>query len=770
MAPHLLSQTHSYYLASTVTLAKAAMTHGQTRPPGHERSSARHRQSPVQPLKDTRCRDCQIGQFPTAPLTSPRDLCPHKREFAPTKNRFSILAELHRKPYKSNWAFEFADAPTSSPRRRGKRGGKHVRPKEITQQPLDHRKSEVDGIDEMCMRMAELSLGEGDNLNFRPRNREKDGQDTFPGSIRHHWLSQFRPDSEKQLGSSAAFVQDKVSKLPQSMQRCLSRDPHAVEMPDFKRKESRFFPLSAFLAAPDPAARHPSSHMSVPPANKLDKPRKQAKAAVLSAAQKAAASAACRALPTRQIVSPPLTIIIRPHVSTPRSHSPLALTSPTQSASTNSPLVHSPFAPLAITPSFTASPTLTTSPIMSAIPSLASSSSIVSTQRSLASTPTGTPPPLPPRPKPALVLSPLQKWAQVSLPLVSPTMSPISLVQTPITSPRPTLPPLEFLPALSPPTSSSYAKLTTPRTDTLEKDTPAASISSVAQMELADFLRMGHANPCWCSLHNPPRLETPPTYDALELKTRPASPVLTLKDPLTMLCKRRDSDIHLDSDSEIESFTMSPSSTSSGFEDLATAEGANFSPRSESESGSESDHDFSEGEQDWTIVAPGPRYGKPPTLSTDDENFGPMVSADSPSPIMVQPWPSPPLTPESDIVSPATFPIVDTDQSTGGIQLMDNNSWSATTTPSKLLPIAASRKRTFSTATSTPKPGPCTLCMTCTCACAQNQSAENTDCEWPTLQEAMTQRRKRQRYSKSQGSEIAAWGGNMWDGVTDWFV
>jgi len=44
--------------------------------------------------------------------------------------------------------------------------------------------------------------------------------------------------------------------------------------------------------------------------------------------------------------------------------------------------------------------------------------------------------------------------------------------------------------------------------------------------------------------------------------------------------------------------------------------------------------------------------------------------------------------------------------------------------------------------------------------------ANTSAAEWPTLQDAMN---NQPTMSKASREEDDAWGGKMWDGVTDWF-
>ncbi|KAF2473029.1 uncharacterized protein BDR25DRAFT_352507 [Lindgomyces ingoldianus] len=469
-------------------------------------------------------------------------------------NRFSILAELDQHANHTKWNFDFLQTPHTSARRRGKRGGKTSKPKFVRQQPYEAPKSERESIEELCKKMAGLCLDDKESSNTGATSRistdacngrrQNDFRRTFD-EVRHHWIPQFRPNSNTAHPSmptapSKAVNNNRINLLLRP-ERCMTHTnspPPSLNTPlesaEVRRKESRFFPLSAFLTSPEPTATRHSTSPRLNTSNPIRPsiPKKPLSLVAQTIAQKAAASAACRALTVHKKS-------IAGHISRPVSPSPLALNStpflPTYALSVAPAIssVTSPFTPLAITPPFTASPNLTTSPAVSTVPPETGSPSIISAPRILSPGPCGMPPALPPRPQPPNPPSPIQNCPLIQLPsipaslasapLVSPriqwpetpasfpTTSPI-LTPTPTSSVYPTPPPPRRIPGLLPaslcltkpapePIVSSAQDVAIPFPLPSEPSLPI-ELSDQIRKNLKEYLEMGHANPCWCTSHS----------------------------------------------------------------------------------------------------------------------------------------------------------------------------------------------------------------------------------------------------------------------------
>jgi hypothetical protein len=223
-----------------------------------------------------------------------------------------VLAGLQQSPTEPRWAFDFVPTSTGGTRRRGKRGGKRHKNNRASQRKPESRISE--SITALCQRFAALRLnddGPTKTNEHKPPNQSKSVVETNAAlsfeTNRPHWAPQFRPNSMPATSitaqTSAILKETSLSKEPQ---RCLPSPkafPTSVESLDMRKKEPRFFPLSAFLACPDPMGRYPSkskfseakpkysiSHtpdtaISIPPATH---------------AQRTAVSAACCALTLRK--------------------------------------------------------------------------------------------------------------------------------------------------------------------------------------------------------------------------------------------------------------------------------------------------------------------------------------------------------------------------------------------------------------------------------------------------------------------------------------
>ncbi|ORY14789.1 hypothetical protein BCR34DRAFT_212360 [Clohesyomyces aquaticus] len=553
------------------------MTHGQLPPIGYERSISGQRPPPIRTLKDVRCRDCQMKDPPANQSTIAREACLHKHEFAPSVNRFSILAELDQQASRTKWNFDFFQTPGARPRKRGKRGGKNTKPKFVRQPAYEAQKSESHSVEELCKEMAALCLDDGKlqkesgttplSTDVCNGKQQEDYRRAFD-DVRHHWMPQFRPNSDATPKSPstarAAQVSDGVSVLSRpepclTQQSSLPSPPgppppkSCFELQNFKRKESRFLPVPAFHATFEGAFAHQ-------PSTSPQKPRKilpirhmvQKKPLIVAfptSAQKAAASAACRALSNRKTISPPLTTTLAGNKSRPESLSLLTLSSEPLYPNTLSLADAQPFslpsAPLAITPSSPASPTLTTSTATSMAPSLTTPASVYSTLPNHPWNIVPPPLPLPPRPQLPNLISPVQTWTPISWPSPLPSMqyassgkSSFPKQASAFCAALPSVP--STLPDLLGPQRLTqhldcqsqhprFSTVSAPNSIPVKPSLPSA-ISAETRKHIEEFLEMGHANPCWCMSHTPtqhiPPAPLPPSLqDEIRLPTPPPTPV-----------------------------------------------------------------------------------------------------------------------------------------------------------------------------------------------------------------------------------------------------
>ncbi|KAF2660425.1 hypothetical protein K491DRAFT_711642 [Lophiostoma macrostomum CBS 122681] len=691
------------------------MSNGQLRAIGHERKSARQQMSPPRLLRDDRCRECRLKNHSKCTSTSARDSCPHRRDFAPTANRFSLLAEIDRKANQTKWAFDFTQSPNSSVRRRGKRGGKANRLRhDNSQRQLEDCRSESESVDDLCKRTAP----DGEDPGAHDQRRLGDDRNCLPHAdftfcadgVRHHWMPQFRPNSS--ASQSPKLSGGDGFQLPRPLERCLTqaKDPTPpVELTEFKRRESRFFPLSAFLATPDTAARHPSkSSVPAPIPAKTSASRKQLSVSIPTASQRAAASAAKCALANQKVAVPPLAITRNTHTSRPASPSSLAQTStplspPPTPRSEAGCLLHmqAPCTPLSVTPS-TASSTLTISPSVSAVPSLVPAPSLISSLRT--SCPRRSPPPLPlpPRPQlsPTTSLS-LGSWTGVSTPE---TISPaLPTTKEPLIAHNPIISYANPKPKTPQRLTKFFDKPCPPAVPVLSKLFPQAPLKSAVHQDLEDFLRMGHASPCWCSYHNSAK-----TYTSTEAQSTSS---VESRPSLVVVKSRTTSELDLDD------VLLTPSPLGSDFEDLETTD---------------CDGDIDE---EWTVLTPDERcellsLPKTPNLDIDDTI---TVSGDCPHIT----WSSSLLTP---LDSPASLPETSIQTANHADMQPTNHS------------INVSQLEGFIKC-----PEPVRDCAT----------ANTSAVEWPTLQEAVQiKRTRREKRSGTNDADVTRFCNQM----VDWMV
>ncbi|KAF2203389.1 hypothetical protein GQ43DRAFT_267339 [Delitschia confertaspora ATCC 74209] len=476
-------------------------------PVGYERRTIRS-QKPR--LPEFRAHD-NGGREPPVAIISSREPYGEKREFLPSENRFSVLAELDHAPNHTKWAFDFRATPTAPIRRRGRRPTKHPELR------ISKRASRPEGA--WVMKPATPSFTVGKPECERNNNSEhavtfdqKPNYSTSLNEVRHQWLPRFGNAPQQPLlpvytTKPPVRAGDGQCSLPQPPDHCFTRparDFAPLEHVDFRRKESRFFPLSAFMTTHSNAGQSPQTEDS----NKNDCNGQP------TAAQNAAASAACRALSNPKTISRPLTLSMGADTSK-KNASPEAVTGDFSMAS--SPSCSS--SPLNITtPSSTASPKLTTFPaIPTPLPVPPSPTSFVANFSQIA-TPSFDPvnnfdtsPVLQQRPFSFVATSPFSKWTSVgwpSSPHTASTTSTSTFISTPPTSAE--LPPSR--PAMTPPPNIPYKiipatplclksrLLSRPAThSTAPYPFPLSAQDAKTQQDLESFLKMGHPHGCWCN-------------------------------------------------------------------------------------------------------------------------------------------------------------------------------------------------------------------------------------------------------------------------------
>lgn len=615
---------------------------------------------------------------------------------------------------------------------------------------------------ELCEKLAALGL-DVEPSNATTEGAPVDRQNAVPrsnfnlstGTVRHRWMPQFRTNPDSSLSSNVVkpITQEKTT-VPQPPERCLTKATASLpaeEAAETRCKESRFFPLSAFLASPPAVARHSTSAKPSQPApTHQDTKEKQLAITPSTVAQRAAARAACRALASGAASSagPCVSLSTPISLGTHTSESAIPLQSSQISNPApllampekyNHPSMDPPSTPLPITPPHTTTPTLTTSPAIPSHPYMAPSDSVISALP--ASQSPNTPPPLPLRPQ--VTSSTPQSWTAVSATGSSGPTSPLVLITAPVTSPHPFVTPprpnptVVAIPAMPKPFAPAVPII--PKKDvvpTIPKQQEIAPTSSVTQTELQDFLERGHADPCWCSRPSS-------TFCGPACATK--VPSSQTQNKLTILRKRTFNEFELDTEIATmlgaTSLSPTPQSTESEFEDLGYHGDSILTPASTDE------------EDDWDVVSAAEWFSRPRVCSIDtyQPTFEPEIVA---SPASILTFPSPPLTPILTPRSPSpprppTSPIVQS------IAAKAND--------------GAQEPKVFGNpwATSPPQPpakeAKCADCSTCKCACT---SANTSAVEWPTLQEAVNIKRTRREKTRTRSD---ASDGKAWEGGVDWF-
>lgn len=745
------------------------------------------RASPARTVKNDRCFECRLG----TPSDVHHTNCLYQTDFTPTRkhylallvlstmliytaNRFSILAELHSSP-ETKWAFDFVPTTRSNTRRRGKRGGKRHKRKDVLKE--SRKRPTVDGLDKFCNRSVALRLddhapaSEAQTLHCGPQPRISSGDSaSLVNSVRHHWAPQFRPNS---LPMSKQIVAEPTNVKSITLQK----PPHSVILPKSVQSPSTHFlrtcrpypryPLSTFLkdlASPAHCAGYwpPKTSTPKPTLESVDSPHTvySSESPIFglpgTLAQPAAAAAVCCTLPlSGNTTSSSSDNAVRTHQAVPTT--PLSdNTTPTherfpafeflQFTTLPSPVSRTP-PTLALLSAPMREATISTDPYQApplfkmptTLPEVFHSSAAHS---SIASTPvlgritTG---------RPSHPCAPNRSrwgWQEVDESITIFHTSPSALTTAPVTSPYPRV--------YSP-------QLWTPATllgDNIEYSAAVSSMvsrkpvfgppSPETQEELEDFLDMGHAEDCWCTRHKRSDPSCKTTIGDTAEKEVHATSTRDVVEEFVNSSHSSGFGVAIDlthasyglpalqgnsedSSSESDAVLVTPSSegTGSAFEDLFNLD--KISPPMDSD------------DDEWIAVSPCLQTRRmrvlPPSYKIPDASVRNLERV-----LM----PAPPTTPLS---SPLRTPYVPEHQA----RVSDTES---ETDSAKLRSRAASSVRFVQETSETEvefRPG------------LVHSNAE----EWSTLQEAV--RAKSVEKGASRKYDDDEWGGKVWDGVTDWF-
>ncbi|KAJ4349882.1 uncharacterized protein N0V89_008501 [Didymosphaeria variabile] len=409
--------------------------------------------------------------------------CNPQQSFAPTPNRFSVLAELEQSPTQMKWAFDLVHPIPKLSRRRGKRAGKH-KLKYTSQSNRDAQKNK--GLGEICDKIVALSLNSGST-----RSEPRDNTTTPMDTVRHHWAPQFRPD--KTLEPS---VPESVHLQPKPYIPHAKASPSTDDQEQTRQKESRFFPLSAFLASSPPAAHSvPASEPTRPVLTRNSQTKRTFAEAPSTSAQEAVASV-CQALAMQRTDTAALEEPLAACVSI--SSLPSLVAQPSVPACRQrSEFPHvtaSSFSPLPITSPHAASPVLTPK-VMPNPPSTPSPFRPVdfSPEYILEE------PPQPPVADLVTGQDPAQALHHYYSGYGRTCRS--SLTTAPFTYPHPFCAPSQPRTTMVPPHISGVARLDEAlRWSLFGYGAPQGPLSgTTSSVSVEDFLKMGHASPCWCS-------------------------------------------------------------------------------------------------------------------------------------------------------------------------------------------------------------------------------------------------------------------------------
>ncbi|KAF1933004.1 uncharacterized protein M421DRAFT_89304 [Didymella exigua CBS 183.55] len=440
------------------------------------------RLSPARALKDNRCLECPSG----TPSDTHHAAC-LQNDFAPTPNRFGVLAGLNPSP-ETKWAFDYVPTSKSSTRKRGKRGGRQKRLKHTAKTTCE--KPEADGVDELCDRFAALHLD--DNApTAAPRktdHRPPSGATSDLNIVTHHWAPQFRPDS---LSTSppARVEPTNIPVTTLSQKPTLDQGP-STDVPTSTRKLSPTFPLSAFLkdlASPTDCAgywpRSPAPGSAPPPRISNSSSRRSAPPLLTPALPAGNCSLNIRSSNTAL------------HLSNAIESQRAVPT--TSLLSTNAALTYKSFPAFGVVPFTPLSESIsTTSPAPFPLPPPAKQS-IVSTPSppealwAPTSTMLTTIPPAPQRSS--------GSWQETSEGITVFHPSPKALITAPVASPYPFVyPPRPWTPSAVPNDLFKNTAAVPMRLKSKFTFTPDPPGRRIIQKE---FLKMGHAPECWCDSH-----------------------------------------------------------------------------------------------------------------------------------------------------------------------------------------------------------------------------------------------------------------------------
>lgn len=373
------------------------------------------------------------------------------------------------------WAVDFAPPSSKLSKRRGKRAGKQKL--KYTPKIREARKSEVLG--ELCDKVAALSLDtSGSTTPSKPRDSITNPLDT----VRHHWAPQFPPEKslEPSAPENAFFQHNRIFQARAS--------PSPTHHEESKPEGPRFFPLSAFLASPPPAALQISASKPTRPVMTQNSPTIRSLAETPSTSAQEAVASAGRALATEEtntveieeplfrfedgpiLESVPL-IAQRTgsHRQTPECFNAKAL----------------PSSPLPITFPLVASPVLTPALVPSSLPT-------TSPYRPIDFRPNYVSEELPQTfPKRSWIRADIYRssrpysygYGESHIPSLGTAVSP---------SPRPSVAPQPRRTMVSPPLGPS-------RFDEHFRSVYPWYTTPVQLGGGEEFLKMGHGNPCWCS-------------------------------------------------------------------------------------------------------------------------------------------------------------------------------------------------------------------------------------------------------------------------------
>lgn len=509
-------------------------------------------------------------------------------------NRFSILADLDQCSTQAKWAFDFISTPNRAIRRRYKRSGKQRKVRYGAHKNRKPRESEDMG--ELCANVAALCLDEpskttGDATG--PHASVPQNDFMLPTDAVIDGLPTVHPNFGAPATAIGGAGRQETSSLspPEHFLKEFNSLPFPIDKADSGRKNSDYIPFSAYVAGPPNIARQ------TPVFTGEGLGEKEPSIATSDPAESAAGLAACKILNLQTTDLSASGCLSSTH--TPRSSTPIPLATTSQNFPPATPGISQPTSPhplLPITPPQTASPKLLTSPIIPNIPSSSISLGIfpdVPSSQTL-----GSPPPYPLR-SPHVSNTP-RPWSVSNIESLA-HISPVSLITAPVTSSRPFITPPSPLPAIvSTPSFVKAPGKIKPPVPKLLLPGNSSIFTKETERELADFLKMGHANPCWCSQASPHPHHSSSTIEL---------PRQEVRSRLTIMRKRKDDES--DVAAEMDAISLSPSDTSetSDFEDLGSTGPVALTPESD------------EAGEGWTVVPNDEGNSTPsPNLSSSSEH------------------------------------------------------------------------------------------------------------------------------------------------------